>query len=206
MAFGLSYAMLPTPPAQVLPNLTGWGLSTPNDGVQAIAQQSLIQSSLETTKLSNPALLSNPVLQNPLPNPPLTLVSAQTPSHFVKSSNEKLEPVVNAFLVQGETLVPIVAGVAVQSGDVVEYQAYLTNRTGERVRSATIALHIPAGVQLLGGILPAGYFVSSDGVNFGRAVANAPQSVLDTYKALLWNVQDIGLDGVAVVKYRAKIQ
>lgn len=200
LACGASYAMLPTPPAQMLPNLSGWGLSTSTNTVQNTTQN-LTDTSLEVAKLSSP------VLQSPLPNPPLLGVQpAQAPTHFVKSSNDKLQMAVFAFLVQGDTLVPISEGVAIQPNDVVEYQAYVTNNTGERVRSATIALHIPAGVQLLGAISPAGYFVSTDGVNFGRATANAPQSVLDNYKALLWNVQDMGIDGVAMVKYRAKIQ
>lgn len=194
LAVGSAYAMLPTPPVQLLPNLSGWGITTPAN--LANTDSSATAASLETPSFSSP------VLQAKLPNPPLQL--NQTAAQPL--SADKLDTAIFAFLVQGDTLMPVDAGMTLQSGDVVEYQAYLTNRTGEHMRSATAVFHIPVGVQLLNDISPAGYFVSSDGVNFGRATANAPQATLDTYKALLWNVQDIGIDGVAVVKYRAKIQ
>lgn len=194
LAMGSSYAMLPTTPVQILPNLSGWGITTP-------ANLANTDSSAMATNLETPSF-SSPVLQAKLPNPPLQL----NQTNAQPLSADKLDTAIFAFLVQGDTLTPVDAGMTLQSGDVVEYQAYLTNRTGEHMRSATAVFHIPVGVQLLNDISPVGYFVSSDGVNFGRAVANAPQATLETYKALLWNVQDIGIDGVAVVKYRAKIQ
>lgn len=194
LAMGSSYAMLPTTPVQILPNLSGWGVTTPANLVNT-------DSSATATNLETPSF-SSPVLQTKLPNPPLQL--NQTAAQPL--SSDKLDAAIFAFLVQGDTLTPIDTSMTLQSGDVVEYQAYLTNRTGEHMRSATAVFHIPVGVQLLNDISPVGYFVSSDGVNFGRATANAPQATLETYKALLWNVQDIGIDGVAVVKYRAKIQ
>lgn len=186
LAVGSAYAMLPVPPLQALPNLNGWGVTT-----APLQTEPVVVSGL-----------SSPILQAKLPNPPLQL-NQEAPA---QPASNTMETAIYAFLVQGETLVPINADVALQSGDVVEYQAYLTNRTGEHMRSATVALHLPSGLQLLNDISPAGYFVSSDGINFGRAIANTPQATLDTYNALLWNVQDVGIDGVAVVKYRAKIQ
>lgn len=194
LIMGSAYAMLPVPSLQALPNLSGWGVTTP-------ANLANIDTSATAVSPETPSF-SSPVLQAKLPNPPLQLNQTTTQPLLA----DKLDTAIFAFLVQGNTLVPIDASMILQSGDVVEYQAYLTNRTGEHMRSATAVFHIPTGVQLLNDISPVGYFVSSDGVNFGRATANAPQSTLDTYKALLWNVQDVGIDGVAVVKYRAKIQ
>lgn len=188
LAVGSVHAMLPTPSLQALPDLSGWGMSMP---VGQLDSSAVVSG------------LASPVLQTKLPNPPPSQTNQATAQPLL---SDKLEAAIFAFLVQGNTLVPMDAGVVLQSGDVVEYQVYLTNRTGKHVRSATTALHLPDGVQLLGGISPTGYFVSSDGVNFGRAVANASQATLDTYKALLWNVQDMGIDGVTMVKYRAKIQ
>lgn len=123
--------------------------------------------------------------------------------------------VVNAFVVKNEngveTLVPINASTPVKSGDVLEYQGLFTN-TGERVRKMDVTLSIADGLELVGGVVPQHASASMDGnrfvrmpirVNVGGQIQNLP---LAQYKALRWTIDDVGLGGTAVVKYRAKLK
>lgn len=123
--------------------------------------------------------------------------------------------VVNAFVVKSEngveTLVPVNVSTSVKSGDVLEYQGLFTN-TGDRVRKMDVTLSIADGLELVGGIHPTQASASMDGnrfvrmpirVNIGGQVQNLP---LSQYKALRWTVEEVGLGGTAVVKYRAKVK
>ena len=123
--------------------------------------------------------------------------------------------VVNAFVVKSsdgiETLVPVSVGTPVQKGDVLEYQGLFTN-TGDRVRKMDITLSIADGLELVGGVSPQHASASNDGnrfvrmpirANIGGQVQNLP---LSYYKALRWTVEDVGLGGTALVKYRAKVK
>lgn len=150
-------------------------------------------------------------IQNIAP-PPLVAAIAQKPV-----TKQTLNPAIYAFLVRqdangGETLTPVVAGTPLKKGDVVEYQGYFSNQTGERIRRAAVSLNIPTGVELVGGILPLGATASVDGKKFFRVpmrarmdgqIQNLP---FRFYKVIRWQVEDLGLDGVAVVKYRAVLK
>lgn len=146
-----------------------------------------------------------------LPNPDATSQVAAT-----ANSTSSVGQVVTAFLVQNvggqETLVPVTQGVSVRAGDVVEYHAYFTNHSSDRIRSMSALLEIPAGVEFLGATEPAGAFATVDGTRFGRMPLRANmggvvQDVpLSMYKALRWDLEDVGIGGTAVVKYRAKIK
>ncbi|WP_294032835.1 hypothetical protein [uncultured Moraxella sp.] len=130
---------------------------------------------------------------------------------------DSIDAVVNAYLVRTangqETLEPITTATVVKSGDVVEYQTLLTNTGTDRVRSMTVTLSLPEGAVFTGQADPAlGTLASADGARFVRmpirtTVNGATQNLpFDRYQALRWTIEEIGLGGTAVVKYRATIR
>lgn len=132
------------------------------------------------------------------------------------AQNAQITPMVYAFLVsqtaeQTETLTPLTTDMSVPSGAVVEYHAYFVNQTGERIRKMTATLDIPAGAELVGAVSPTGANASIDGALFSRMplrtqVDGQIQEIpLPWYRALSWQVEDVGIGGVFVAKYRAKI-
>ncbi|WP_255504040.1 hypothetical protein [Moraxella sp. VT-16-12] len=179
--------------------------------------------------MSAHAMLPNPTTDtvsytaNPIakPNAPTLNVSANTATTNAlgtQTADDSADfiSVVNAFVVKSnngvETLIPVTLGTAVQAGDVLEYQGLFTN-TGDRVRKMDVTLSIADGLELVGGVMPQHASASMDGNRFVRMpirvkgangqVQNLP---LSDYKALRWTIEDVGLGGTAVVKYRAKIK
>lgn len=152
-----------------------------------------------------------PPYQPPSSPPPLNPAMTSVPSQAMvnDATAQMVSVVINAFLVRpygnSEQLVPITAGMAVKSNDVVEYRAYYTNRTPDRIRQMTAVLEVPQAVELLGGIEPVIFYASVDGTNYslmpvGANVAGA------NYRALRWDISGIGIGGTAMVKYRARIR
>lgn len=141
-----------------------------------------------------------------LPNPNANFaIGATTPSQ-----TQGVAVSVAAFLVDSMgNLSPITQGNTVRAGDVVEYQVYYTNTTGEHIRSVQVDLDL-AGLVFLGQASPMGGFASTDGVHFGRMplranIGGAIQEVPSAqYRNLRWVLEDIAIDGTAVVKFRAK--
>ena len=146
------------------------------------------------------------------PNTP-TLNQTSTP-HQVPT---QITSVINAFVVKTdnlgqETLVPVNVGTPVKSGDILEYQGLFTNQGADRVRKADVTLSITDELELVGGISPQFALASSDGSRFtgmpirakiGGQIQELP---LSRYKALRWTIEDLGIGGTAVVKYRAKVK
>lgn len=128
-----------------------------------------------------------------------------------------VDAVVNAFVVRTvdgqETLEPVTAATAIKAGDVVEYQGLFTNKGADRIRNMTVTLSLPEGAVFTGQADPAlGALASVDGTRFlhmpiranvNGVVQNLP---FEQYKALRWTIEEIGLGGTAVVKYRATIR
>lgn len=160
---------------------------------------------------------------NPTAKPNAPTLNISAPTAVSSSLSTALSPeqtadfisVVNAFVVKSdngkEILVPVNTTTAVKSGDVLEYQGLFTN-TGDRVRKVDVTLSIADGLELVGGVVPQHASASMDGnrfvrmpirVNIGGQVQNLP---LAQYKALRWTIEDVGLGGTAVVKYRAKVK
>lgn len=150
-------------------------------------------------------------IQNPVQQAP-----AQTQAPQRQGSSAGIQSVVNAFIVQNingqETLTPINAGTPVKSGDILEYQGLFTNNSSERVRSMDVTLSIADGLALVGGIHPRFPHATIDGSRFVRSPIRAnvggqvQELPLSDYKALRWTLEDIGLGGTSVVKYRAKVK
>lgn len=130
------------------------------------------------------------------------------------ATNADIIPVVNAFIVNTdptgkEVLIPVLANTPVKKGDVLEYQGLFTNN-GDRVRKMDVSLSIPDSLELIGGVVP-NASGSMDGSRFVRMPVRATINgvlqdlPLSRYKALRWTVEDVGIGGTAVVKYRAKV-
>lgn len=178
------------------------------------------------------AILPNPQLPNPyttsynitpstntntlLDSVQQQMADALYPNFISDKINQEVEVVIQAFAVRNdygtETLVPILSESDIMAGDVVEYHAYFVNRSGERIRSMMASLDIPEGAELMGGVYPSASHATVDGVRFGQIPlrTNSNGQLVDIalkyYKALRWDIQDVGIDGMAMVKYRAKLK
>lgn len=145
-----------------------------------------------------------------LPNPNSGFSVGTTAPMQPTSQSQGVSVSMAAFLVDSMgNLSPITQGNTVRAGDVVEYQVYYTNTTGEHIRSVQVDLDL-AGLVFLGQASPMGGFASTDGVHFGRMplranIGGAIQEVPSAqYRNLRWVLEDIAIDGTAVVKFRAK--
>lgn len=113
-----------------------------------------------------------------------------------------------------EVLSPINAQTRLASGNIVEYRGYLTNNSPDRVRTMKVTMAIPANMELvsINDVLPERAYGSMDGANFqymplktniGGVLQDLPTSY---YKAVQWDVPGLGLNEVAMVKYRLKVK
>lgn len=186
--------------------------------------KTLLLLSLSIVGCAN-ALLPNPTQSPTLAQPQNLAVLPTTPppllnqavAQHIPPMTQGLSQSVYAFLVTSdadgvETLVPVSVGTPVKAGDTLEYRAHFTNHTGERIRRTSVSVSIPDGVELVGGIMPIVATASVDNNRFSRVplraningeIQNLPYRY---YKALRWSIEDIGLGGTAVVKYRAVLK
>lgn len=111
-----------------------------------------------------------------------------------------------------ETLMPLTAQTRLAKGNVIEYHVYLTNTNSDRVRTMKANVAIPSGVKLLGAVSPEAMKGSVDGQNFypmplRMQVGGQTQPIpLDQYKALQWQIEDVGLNQTAKVSYRVVVE
>lgn len=199
-----AHAMLPTPVDSGEVSF----VATPTANPHAPTINRTIIEQSASQKQHAPKVDSTPVAFAPLQQaiilPPVSALQTQN----------AINPVVNVFVVRQEAgqevLVPVNLSTAVKSGDVLEYQGLFTNQ-GERVRSMDVTLSIADGLELIGGLSPEFAHASADGSRFVRmpirARINGEVQVLPLsyYKALRWTLEDVGIGGTAVVKYRAKV-
>lgn len=194
-----AHAMLPTPTET--PNLTS---KQSDAGEVSYTANPQAKSNVSMTGKMAAVAPQNISIQNPL---------GQSPQ---QGSSAGIWSVVNAFVVQNingqETLTPINADTTVKSGDTLEYQGLFTNNSPERVRSMEVTLSIADGLVLVGGIHPKFPHATIDGSRFIRSPIRAniggqvQELPLSDYKALRWTLEDIGIGGTSVVKYRAKLK
>lgn len=156
-----------------------------------------------------PAPVTTPVQAMPIP------VTAAP----VSNTNNQLSPRVLASIVtrdaQGqEVLSPVTAQTKLVSGNIIEYRGYVTNAGTERVSNMKVTLDIPAGMELTGlpDMAPERPYGSMDGTNFqymplkaniNGVVQELPMSY---YKAVQWDIKGLGLNEVAMVKFRARVK
>ncbi|WP_410473030.1 hypothetical protein ACGTJS_05200 [Faucicola mancuniensis] len=113
-----------------------------------------------------------------------------------------------------EVLSPITNQTQLTSGNVIEYRGYVVNNSPERIRNATVTLDIPANTELLSTetLSPNRAKGSIDGVNFQYLplrtnVGGVMQPVATHfYKAVQWDIEGLGLNEVATVKYRVRVK
>lgn len=113
-----------------------------------------------------------------------------------------------------EVLSPLTNQTPLQSGNVLEYQGYVINHAQDIVRKSNVTLDIPANTELLDiqSLSPSRAKGSVDGVNFqymplktniNGMMQNMPNQF---YKAVQWEIENLGAGEVATVKYRVKVK
>lgn len=113
-----------------------------------------------------------------------------------------------------EVLSPLTNQTALQSGNILEYQGYVINHSKDIVRKTNVTLSIPANTELLDTrtLSPSRAKGSVDGVNFqflplrtniNGVMQNMPNHF---YKAVQWEIENLGVGEVATVKYRVKVK
>nr|WP_317200787.1 hypothetical protein [uncultured Psychrobacter sp.] len=111
-----------------------------------------------------------------------------------------------------ETLIPVDANTRLQAGNILEYQGYFTNNNADRVRKMTVTMSIPEQVEMIRVVAPEFPYGSVDGNTFARMplrsrVNNQLVEVAPKYyKAVRWDIEDVGLNDTVMVKYRAKVK
>lgn len=113
-----------------------------------------------------------------------------------------------------EILMPMRDDIPLQSGTVLEYHGYVANKGTDILKKITIALKIPENTELLDtqSISPNRAKGTVDGVNFQylplRINLNGVMQNMPTrfYKAVQWDIENIGAGEVATVKYRVKVK
>ena len=129
-------------------------------------------------------------------------------------SSRVLTSVVGRDATGQEALSPITPQTQVASGNVLEYRGYITNQGSERVRNMKATFDIPANMELISqaDLEPARARGSVDGVNFqymplkmnvGGVLQDVPMS---QYRAVQWEIPGLGLNEVAMVKYRLRVK
>ncbi|OOS22590.1 hypothetical protein B0682_01670 [Moraxella lincolnii] len=107
---------------------------------------------------------------------------------------------------------PLNAQTQLVRGNVIEYHVYLTNTNNDRIRTMKANITISNGVQLLGAVSPEATMGSVDGQNFypmplRTQVGGQIQPILlGQYKALQWQIEDVGLNQTANVSYRVVVE
>ncbi len=155
----------------------------------------------DPSSVANSALLDNATTNNASTRPAANNIQTKTVAAIV------------AVDAQGQTtLQPTTAATRVKPGDTIEYRTYVTNSSADRIRSMTIMMSIPEGVELVGEVAPKGAFASIDGSNFSRMPLNGKingqvQAIpLQYYKGLRWTLEGLDLNETAVIKYRAVVR
>ena len=154
----------------------------------------------------------------PTPEPVIgSPLAAQATDQTSRSTSQAINSKITASLVSvdpngKELLVPVTSSTRLQSGNVVEYQGLFTNTNPDRVRKMTVTMTIPEQVEMLGGIAPDFPFASADGNTFARMPLRAnidgklQEVPLTFYKAVRWDLDGLGLNETATVKYRARVK
>lgn len=164
------------------------------------------------------AMLPTPISTTPPPmvgsSTPIISILPTTPASPAPLVQQELTGRIFAYLVQSqdgqETLTPITPAMPVASGSIVEYQGFFDNVSNQRIRSATLGLEIPVGLELIS-VAGDNVLASIDNQRYTRMplrtlvdgqISDIP---LSYYRGLRWQVADIGLAGTVMVKYRAKV-
>lgn len=162
--------------------------------------------------MANPSFINPNQINNNQTNN--SQANSQTNSSTLSDSQNQVGQAVYAYLVRGvagqEQLIPIDAATSINRGDIVEYHGHFTNKTADRIGAMTAMMDIPTKLELISTEPLA--FASVDSKRFSamplRTLVNG-QLVpvpLAYYRAIRFDIKNIGIGATAVVKYRAKIR
>lgn len=162
-----------------------------------------------TTRAVMPTMANTGVMPAAMP----ATINAVNPA-ISQIQKRLLASIVGRDAAGNEVLSPITAQTRIQSGQVIEYHGYVINRSPERVRNLKVTFGLPANTVLTGlpDMSPSRAYGSIDGVNFhymplkaniGGVLQEVP---LTSYKAVRWDIQGLGLNEVAEVKYRVRVK
>lgn len=152
----------------------------------------------------------------PTPEPTFDSVAAQTPANMGNSNAQAVTSRITASIISvgangRETMVPVDGNTRLQSGNILEYQGLFTNTNPDRVSKMTVTMSIPQEVELLGGIAPEFPLGSVDGSLFagmplkGQINGQVQEIPMRYYRAVRWNLGEVGLNDTVIVKYRARV-
>ncbi len=177
----------------------------------------LLMTNLFTGKIAQASLLMFAVTGSAVAVLPAVDVSQAT--NATATVDEKIHSQITASIVaknaQGqEVLQPVNAQTKLETGNILEYHGYITNNSPERIRNMKVTFSIPDNMELLNlvDISPIHPQGSIDGkafhympirVQIGGVSQELP---LKYYKAIQWEVKGLGLNEVALVKYRVKVK
>lgn len=129
------------------------------------------------------------------------------------NSSSQLQTKITVALVGiDDSLLPITPQTQLASGNVIEYHGYIINNSPERMRTMKVTMPIPANTKLVAKPSPEPVYGSNDGVQFnympiklniGGVIQEAPMSY---YKFVRWDIEGLGLNEVAEVKYRVRVK
>lgn len=147
---------------------------------------------------------------------PTTTAAANVSNASMNSLNNGVATTITAQLVSNnngqEMLMPITAQTPLTRGNVIEYHVYLTNNNNDRIRTMQANVSIPNGTKLLDTLMPLPTMGSVDGQNFypmplrmqvGGQIQPIP---LAQYRALQWQIEDVGLNQTATISYRVVVE
>lgn len=111
-----------------------------------------------------------------------------------------------------EVLVPVPANTKLPEGSMVEYQGFFTNNNPDFVTSMMVTMSIPKEVELVGNISPEFPLGSIDGQRFSpmplrtRVNGQLQEIANSYYRAVRWEVTDLGKGETVKVSYRAMVK
>lgn len=196
-----------TDPKQLSNNLTATASTTATTSNNAAIPATAISpvNTASTTSTGNVAAL-----------PPMASSTAATVSNPAASQIQQrlLASLVSRDEAGKEVLSPVTAQTRVRSGNIIEYRGYVINISPERVRNLKVSFDLPSNTELmsLSDLSPERAMGSSDGVTFQymplkTSINGTLQELpMSYYKAVRWNIEGLGLNEVAEVKYRVRVK
>lgn len=197
-------------------NLSQITLAIATVSLSTFAVAVLPTATLEPTYQNVPLVAQAP-LQRALTNNDFPVLQHQISP--VVAQNSQFEQKVTVSIVsldaQGqESLAPVTAQTKLTSGNILEYRGYIINHSPDRIRSMKVTFDIPTNMELhsLETLSPQRALGSANGqkfqpvpvkANINGVLQNLPNAY---YKAVQWDIQGLGLNEVAEVKYRLKVK
>lgn len=189
--------------------------STPTKLASTLVSKTAITSLMLAGSLSAQAMLPTP--EPEMSNPSNAQNAAAMQQGQTNQAGKVTTKTVAALVsvdAQGQpALKPIDANTRLIKGNVIEYHSYFTNSSSDRMRNMVVTMSIPDVVKLVGKLSPEqNAYASVDGQNFshvplrGRINGQMQDVPLELYKHLRWNIEGLGKNETAVVKYRAVVR